>query len=87
MKRKLKVNLLYTGSIVLAVSAVGTAGNIEHAANGWGMLAWFWVSIGLMVVALVVAGLGAAAEQKEDKKIHRKPKGTVEPKTSRRKGA
>lgn len=36
MKRKLKVNLLYTGSIVLAVSAVGTAGNIEHAANGWG---------------------------------------------------
>lgn len=87
MKKKLTTNMIYGGSITLAVVAVGAAGNIEHAADGWGMLGWFCASIGLMVVALIVAALGVVSEQEDEKKIHRKPRDTVQPKSTRRKGA
>ena len=91
MKKKLKANAYYMGSILLGVGMLVCASGIEHS-EGLVMFGWLAaalvlgsVALGLAAalvlgsVALGLAAKGLVAEQQPDEgqKVHKAPTGTV----------
>nr|DAL14706.1 MAG TPA_asm: hypothetical protein [Caudoviricetes sp.] len=78
MKKKLKANAYYMGSILLGVGVLVCASGIEHS-EGWAMFGWLAAALVLGGVALGLAALGLVAEQQPDegRKVHKAPTGTV----------
>ena len=78
MKKKLKANAYYMGSILLGVGVLVCASGIEHS-EGWVMVGWLAAALVLGGVALGLAALGLVAEQQPDggQKGHKAPTGTV----------
>lgn len=88
MKKKLKANAYYMGSILLGVGVLGCASGIEHS-EGWAMFGWLAAALVLGGVALGLAALGLVAEQQPDegRKVHKAPTGTVTAGRQNRRGA
>jgi len=84
MKKKLKANAYYMGSILLGVGVLVCASGIEHS-EGWAMFGWLAAALVLGGVALGLAALGLVAEQQPDegRKVHQPPRNTVAPRTAR----
>lgn len=78
MKKKLKANAYYMGSILLGVGMLVCASGIEHS-EGLVMFGWLAAALVLGSVALGLAGKGLVAEQQPDEgqKVHKAPTGTV----------
>lgn len=78
MKKKLKANAYYMGSILLGVGMLVCASGIEHS-EGLVMFGWLAAALVLGGVALGLAALGLVTEQQPDKrrKAHKAPTGTV----------
>lgn len=88
MKKKLKANAYYMGSILLGVGMLVCASGIEHS-EGWAMFGWLAAALVLGGVALGLAAKGLVAEQQPDKrrKAHKAPTGTVTAARQNRRGA
>ena len=67
MKKFITTNACYLGSMALGVCTLLCASVIENSANGWVMLGWTLAALALGGVALVLAALGVAADQPEQK--------------------
>lgn len=78
MKKKLKANAYYMGSILLGVGVLVCASGIEHS-EGLVMFGWLAAALVLGSVALGLAAKGLVAEQQPDEgqKVHKAPTGTV----------
>lgn len=88
MKKKLKANAYYMGSILLGVGVLVCASGIEHS-EGWAMFGWLAAALVMGCVALGLAALGLVTEQQPDegRKVHKKPAGTVTAGRQNRRGA
>lgn len=88
MKKKLKANAYYMGSILLGVGVLVCASGIEHS-KGWAMFGWLAAALVLGGVALGLAAKGLVAEQQSDegRKVHKAPAGTVTAGRQNRRGA
>ena len=78
MKKKLKANAYYMGSILLGVGVLVCASGIDHS-EGLAMFGWLAAALVLGSVALGLAAKGLVAEQQPDEgqKVHKAPTGTV----------
>ena len=77
MKKKLKANAYYMGSILLGVGMLVCASGIEHS-EGLAMFGWLAAALVLGSVALWLAAKGLVAEQPDEgRKVHKAPTGTV----------
>lgn len=78
MKKKLKANAYYMGSILLGVGVLVCASGIEHS-EGRAMFGWLVAALVLGGVALWLAAKGLVTEQQPDEgqKVHKAPTSTV----------
>lgn len=73
--KTVKGTVLCCMSILLAIVALGCGNAIESAANGREMLGYAFLALAMLFVALILAAIGAIAENKcieqESRKIKR----------------
>ena len=62
--KTVKGTVLCCMSILLAIVALGCGNSIESAANGREMLGYAFLALAMLFVALILAAIGAIAENK-----------------------
>lgn len=80
--KTVKGTVLFCMSILLAIVALGCGNAIDGAANGWAMLGYTFLALAVFFTALILAAIGASAEnermEQENRKIKRIPHHTNE---------